>query len=628
MHFMSALRYNPKTQRDDWYYRIKESFRDLTGRVRSRIMLNVGFIEEAHSPEDIRDIGKCLNYLHEHQGERDLFGCPFADYNEFVRSKAEEFWTAMVKNGSIDAVKSAKEESRKKAERLVDVNTVKHTDARDVGAEWICLQTIRELEIDRFLERQGWNEIQINTALAYLITRTVYTPSELKSIRIMNENSAVCELVSGNQEWHPGYHDIYKVAPNLYGLKDKLETHLCRKTDDLFNLTNRIVLFDLTNFYFEGRKERSAKAQYGRSKEKRNDCKLLVMALCVNAEGFIRYSSILAGNTADPDSLPDMIDTLSQKTRTPSDPERKVLVCLDAGIATEDNLRKIKEKGYNYLCVSRTRLTDYEISEGCQSVKVLDTRKQEITLRQVKHEADGDYYLKINSPAKAVKESSMNRQWRERFEQELTKARDALGRKGGKKTYEKVIERVGRAIQKYPSIAKYYVIDYLRDEKNPKNMADIQWRIAVPENVDRQSGIYFLRTNVERLDEKSTWDYYNLIREIECTNRQLKTDLNLRPIYHKKDDCSDAHLFLGLLSYWIVNAIRYKLKQTGENCFWTEIVRRMSTQKAITTEGVNALGEKVSLRLCSEPSKAAEDIYERLKYRKMPFRKIQIPKSL
>ena len=522
MHFMSALRYNPKTQRDDWYYRIKESFRDLTGRVRSRIMLNVGFIEEAHSPEDIRDIGKCLNYLHEHQGERDLFGCPFADYNEFVRSKAEEFWTAMVKNGSIDAVKSAKEESRKKAERLVDVNTVKHTDARDVGAEWICLQTIRELEIDRFLERQGWNEIQINTTLAHLITRTVYTPSELKSIRIMNENSAVCELVSGNQEWHPGYHDIYKVAPNLYGLKDKLETHLCRKTDDLFNLTNRIVLFDLTNFYFEGRKERSAKAQYGRSKEKRNDCKLLVMALCVNAEGFIRYSSILAGNTADPDSLPDMIDTLSQKTRTPSDPERKVLVCLDAGIATEDNLRKIKENGYNYLCVSRTRLTDYEISEGCQSVKVLDTRKQEITLRQVKHEADGDYYLEINSPAKAVKESSMNRQWRERFEQELTKARDALGRKGGKKTYEKVIERVGRAIQKYPSIAKYYVIDYLRDEKNPKNMADIQWRIAVPENVDRQSGIYFLRTNVESLDEKSTWDYYNLIREIECTNRQPK----------------------------------------------------------------------------------------------------------
>ena len=108
----------------------------------------------------------------------------------------------------------------------------------------------------------------------------------------------------------------------------------------------------------------------------------------------------------------------------------------------------------------------------------------------------------------------------------------------------------------------------------------------------------------------------------------MKTDLNLRPTHHKKDDRSDAHLFLGLLSYWIVNTIRYKLKQTGENCFWTEIVRRLSTQKAVTTEGTNALGEKVHMRLCSEPNKSADDIYERLKYKKMPFRKFKIKKSL
>ena len=107
-------------------------------------------------------------------------------------------------------------------------------------------------------------------------------------------------------------------------------------------------------------------------------------------------------------------------------------------------------------------------------------------------------------------------------------------------------------------------------------------------------------------------------------NRQLKTDLQLRPIHHQKDDSSDAHLFLGLLSYWIMNTIRYKLKQTGETCYWTEIKRRMSTQKAITTEATNALGEKVRLRLCSNPTKAADDIYERLKYKKMPFRRKKV----
>lgn len=61
----------------------------------------------------------------------------------------------MVKNGSIDAVKATIEESREKAERLVDVKTIKHTDAREIDAEWVCLQAIRELEIDNHQAHTG-----------------------------------------------------------------------------------------------------------------------------------------------------------------------------------------------------------------------------------------------------------------------------------------------------------------------------------------------------------------------------------------------------------------------------------------------------------------------------------------
>lgn len=140
-------------------------------------------------------------------------------------------------------------------------------------------------------------------------------------------------------------------------------------------------------------------------------------------------------------------------------------------------------------------------------------------------------------------------------------------------------------------------------------------------------GVYFLRTNVRTFDEKTTWDYYNLIREIECTNRQLKTDLNLRPIYHQRDDRSDAHLFLGMLAYGVVNTIRHQLKGKGGNAYWTEIVRRMSTQKLVTTTAFNALGEKVELRQCSEPSKQAREIYWKLGYKEAPFRKMKICRS-
>lgn len=170
-----------------------------------------------------------------------------------------------------------------------------------------------------------------------------------------------------------------------------------------------------------------------------------------------------------------------------------------------------------------------------------------------------------------------------------------------------------------------YRIDYIRSEKNPQYMADLRWQICISdEQSEERFGTYFLRTNVSTLDEKSTWEYYNLIREIETSNRQLKTDLGLRPIHHQKDDNSDAHLFFGLLAYWIVNTIRYKLKQHGITHYWTELKRILSTQKAITTQGTNALGEIIEMRLCSDPTDSAAEIYRCLNYKSKPFRKYTI----
>ena len=179
-------------------------------------------------------------------------------------------------------------------------------------------------------------------------------------------------------------------------------------------------------------------------------------------------------------------------------------------------------------------------------------------------------------------------------------------------------------MQKYPSIAKFYDIKYTRSTANPKLMSDLSWSTHGEEQAIAEYGAYYLRTNVSTLDEKSIWDYYNLIREIECTNRQLKTDLNLRPIYHQTDERSEAHLFFGLLAYWVVNNIRVQLKGKGIRHYWKEIVRIMSTQKALTTEATNMLGEKVVLRICSDPPPNARKIYQALNYKTHPFRKIKI----
>lgn len=562
MYFVSDRRINPATGEMDHYYRIKESFRDAEGRVRTRLMLAAGFLSEL-STDEICDIRRGLSYLLEQSGElpgqQHLFDLNLMkEMSEKVCRYVHSFWKEMKQKGTIDAARESYEESVRKARRLVDVKTIEHTDAREVGAENVCLQAIRELQIDKFLQRQGWTERKIQSTLSSLIIRTTYASSEWKSLRLMEENSAAMELLTGNFEDCPTQREVYAAAPELYVLKEDLERHLCRRTDSLFNLTNRNMLFDLTNFYFGGSKRQSAKAKFGRSKEKRSDCKLLVLALAINTEGFIRYSSILEGNTADPQSLPDMVERIITRNPVSRNPEEKVLVVVDAGIATESNLQLLKDSGYNYLCVSRTKLKDYTLKDEDRKVTVLDSRRRPITLAEVSHELEGDYYQQVNSPAKSITESSMNRQWRERFEAERLKAQRALSTKGGVKTYEKVVERIGRAMGKYPSVSKYYQMEYVRSEENPNHMGDIRWKITLSEDTQEQSfGTYFLRTNVPTLDEKSTWEYYNLIREKETSNRQLKTDLNLRSIYHQKDDSADAHLFFGLLAYWIVNTIRY-----------------------------------------------------------------------
>ena len=108
----------------------------------------------------------------------------------------------------------------------------------------------------------------------------------------MRDNSAAGELYSGVPGWTPGINSLYKITDKLYELKEQLERHLCSVTDDLFNIDNKLMLFDLTNFYFEGSKRNSDKAKFSRSKEKRSDSKLLVLALCINKREFNKQVQI------------------------------------------------------------------------------------------------------------------------------------------------------------------------------------------------------------------------------------------------------------------------------------------------------------------------------------------------
>ena len=280
-----------------------------------------------------------------------------------------------------------------------------------------------------------------------------------------------------------------------------------------------------------------------------------------------------------------MIDNLRIKTSASAN---KALVVIDARIATDENLEMILAKGYNYLCVSRSNLRQYIVEAAATIVSVVDNKKQKIELCQVKSNRNTDYYLKVESHTKEIKERSMNEQFRKRFEEGLQKIADSISKKGGVKTEDKVYERIGRLKQKYPSIHRYFEIevetkktevprgntiwkmnDFLKDQKSI--VTSIKWRIKPDVDINERSGVYFLRTSLTTQNENAIWLYYNTIREVEATFRLLKSDLDLRPIYHQKDESTMAHLHLGLLAYWVVNPTCSIIQENEEKMAKNEV---------------------------------------------------------
>jgi len=628
MYFRISMRKHPETKELSGYYRLLESYRNHNGQACHRTMLSAGFLDDL-SAEQLNAIQKILTAKVANLGNP-LFELPYSD-DLVVLDYVERFFNRMVVEKRIDI---HKEEATPKAVRhgkdyqRIDINSIRNKDVREIGAEWLSYQALGQLRIASFLEQQGWNDSDIRLALTHIISRAVYPASELKTSSWIKENSAVCEITGFDIE-KVTKDQLYRISTKLYNEKEALEQYLSFRTNELFDIEDRIMLYDLTNTYFEGRKTGSKLAKFGRSKEKRSDAKLVVLALVVNPEGFIKYSAILQGNMSDPATLESMIENLRVKT---SSSAKKALIVMDAGIATEDNLKMVKAKGYDYLCVTRSSLKNYKVETDAAAVTVTDNKKQKIELCPIKSDKNTDYYLKVESHTKELKERSMNDQFRQRFEDGLQIIAESLTKKGGVKQADKVYERIGRLKGKYPSIQRYFDIEVVveqqpeskrKEENNPPEQKQIataiNWAIKKDVDINAHSGVYFLRTSLEGQSQEMLWQFYNTIREIEATFRILKTDLDLRPIYHKKDESTMAHLHLGLLAYWVVNTIRHQLKKEKIHSNWSEIVRVMNTQKAVTTLAQNDKDEVIQIRRCTEPNQKVQKLYDALKYKYAPF---------
>ena len=492
--------------------------------------------------------------------------------------------------------------------QLVNIENVETDGSTSFGAENLCVQTIEKLGLKDCLRKLGFSKKTVDKALMAIIARAIFTASEHKTADILEKYSELKALL--NYSYTITHKQLYAIADKLYGHKATIEPELYQNIKTMFHLKDKILIFDISNTYFETSKRDSELAKHGgNSKEKRNDCPIVVFTAVVNEQGFIKHSGIYEGTTTDGSLLKTIIEALEVYVK--AEGEKLDTIVIDAGIADEGNLQYLRSKGYKYVAISRKYISDHQVDEQTQKVIELTGRgKKQVELKIIPPENEIDTFMYVESEEKRKKEESIDEKTSQAYIKALQKIQASLDKKRGIKSIAKISERLGRAKEKHKKVSGKYKISTSDDGKN---ISSIAWeKLPTKAQEDKTKGIYFIRTNYKTTTETQLWKIYNTIREVESTFRCLKTDLNVRPVYHQRDKRIESHIFLTILAYQLVNTIRYQLKAKGINYDWTNIVRILNSHRTQTIE-LESPTKTTYIRKPGRPSIAVRQIYKATK---------------
>ncbi len=435
----------------------------------------------------------------------------------------------------------------------VDVDSLQLLRPRTVGVEHVGLWAMEQLGFIPLLERLGLNGRQRAAAVGSIIGRMAAPGSERATHRWLGQRSALGELLDVDYE-AMSLMQLYRASDALMAHRDAIERHVFQQVTELFSLDTTITLYDLTNTYFEGEARHQHNAQRGRSNENRNDCPLLTLGLVLDGSGFVRRSEVFAGNVSEGKTLMQMLAGLEAPGGA--------LIVMDRGVATEANLQWLREAGYRYLVVSheRTRRFDSE-----QALCIETASQQKVHLQKVTAEDGQEVRLYCYSEARAAKEHGMARRFAERFEGALQQLNEGLSRPRTHKRLDQVWERIGRLKEKSHGAAQHYHIDIIPDASGEKATTITWQRQPVAGSALTHPGVYCRRSNETEWDEERLWRSYIMLTDLEAVFRSLKSELGLRPIFHRKQERSDVHLFITVLAYQLVQVIRRRLHAHGEH---------------------------------------------------------------
>jgi len=382
--------------------------------------------------------------------------------------------------------------------------------------------------------------------------------------------------------------DIYTAMDQLNGHWVRLEKQLYQRA---FAQTVRLVLYDLTSVYFEG-KGPAHLARYGHSRDHRADRPQIILAVATDTEGLPLHVSILRGNRNDTQTLQGLLDTLRRRFGI-----TEATFVFDGGMSSRINLEAMTEANLRYVTrLSAATLQSLVAELALEKQLELGDRQQ---LLEVSHQ--GKRYVIAGGPWRQQRDQDRRHSRLAKAEVELQRLA-AIQRK--KTDPQKLASQVGRSLQRLKA-HKYFTYQV-------EAGGQLRWqrKAELIAQEAQQDGWYLLHTNepTDRCTSPQVLGHYKGLLEVEEAFCELKSYLEVRPVHHRRPDRVVNHVRLCFLAFWLSARLGGEWRAKGETEEVPRVLRHLQTIRL----GCLRMGQHVQRPLMTQIPKNLNEQLQKL----------------
>ena len=399
---------------------------------------------------------------------------------------------------------------------------------------------------------------------------------------------------------------LYRALDHLILHKEALEAHLSRRCGELFAVENEVLLYDVTSTYFEGQAAANPQAQRGYSRDHRPDCKQVCIALVVTFDGFPLGYEVFAGNTHDSRTLQTIVATMEARHGMLG----RVWIS-DRGMASTDNLAWLRSTGRRYI-IGAPKSELKKFSSALAAANGWRTVHEGIEVKLTRHPETEETVILCRSADRRSKEQAMHDKFSQRIEEALQRLAARLARAKKRVDPAVVNRQIGRILQQNQRSAARFAITLEPDGCPAGFRLGVIYNDAFDDWAAISEGAYLLRSNIDDWSDQQLWKAYIQLTQAEAAFRIQKDQLNLRPIWHQREDRVQAHILVCFLAFVLWKSLEMWQRRAGlgnsPRTVLEELARIQSNDVVLPT----ATHGQIRLRCVTQPDAAQAALLDRL----------------